>query len=382
MFPEISKSVATLLESLNNDASSNRVFSPNPPYRSRQSSSYQTNKPFRSASNTQSYVKRSCDYCKLTGKKAFHTHNISNCLFIKRERSANAKQVECEDEDDELLKEQYEEFYQLTGDMVQHDADRVIEHFVSVVNISASPVFTLMKDNKSYNFILDTGCTGNIIPKATATALNATIHPTLQRARGADGKQLNIIGETNITLYRGDKPYHLATLVCGDHTDLLAGMPFLRENDIGIRPATNQIIIDGKEFIHYDPVRKWNPAQANRVTQVTIQSTSRQVILPGESGIFSIEGIPNGESILVEPRWDAHCNKATIKDRDLWPIPQITSVSNGFVMLPNMSSEPVVVKKAEVIGNIHPRVEIQSTDISVHSDESVKEASTFIGHLT
>ena len=34
--------------------------------------------------------------------------------------------------------------------MVQHDADRVIEHVVSVVNISASPVFTLMKDNSSH----------------------------------------------------------------------------------------------------------------------------------------------------------------------------------------------------------------------------------------
>ena len=351
LFPEISRSVCSLLEELKGEAISNRAFT-KPHYRS-----YQDRTTYRPSS--QNSEKKLCEYCKATGKKAFYTHNIQDCLFIKKENSRNsssAKQVDLSDDVD-LLQEQYDEFFRLTEEIPDHDAKRVIEHVITcTVSTDASPTLNLSKNNKSYQFILDTGCTGNIFDDVTANDLNCEIKPTRQRARTADGKMMNIVGETEITLYRDSKPYHLSALVCSDPTDLLLGVPFLKDNDIAIRPATNQLIINGKEFIHYDPVRKARPVKANLVTQFVIQSSKRQIILPGESGIFSVHGLVSDEEIAVEPRWNTHCNKMATKDSELWPRPQIVSVNNGTILLPNDTKEAVIVKRTEHIGQIQLKV--------------------------
>ena len=226
---------------------------------------------------------------------------------------------------------------------------RVIEHVVTcTVNTNASPVLTLNKNNRSYHFVIDTGCTGNIMDKDTAIQLDSTIKPTNQRARTADGKMMNIIGETDVTLYRDSKPYHLVSLVCSDPTDLLLGIPFMRENDVAVRPATDEIILGGKEFIKYDPVRKLSHNKANRVAQFMIQSTERQVILPGETGVFTVSGVADTEdTFVVEPKWSTHCNQKATKDSEVWPSPQIVSVNKGTIILPNHSKEPIIIKKKE-----------------------------------
>lgn len=354
LFPEISRSVRSLLDDLESDASANRVFQ-SKPYHSRYPAVKNTYS--KSSPNTNNRI---CEYCRATGKKAFYTHNIDNCLFIKREnsRNAKAKQVDCDESNSDNLQEHYDEYYENTGELLDQEADRVVEHIISAaVNTSASPVFVLNKDGKSYRFTLDTGCTGNIIPEDQATLLKAVIKPTSQRARTADGKLMNIIGETEVELYRKNKPYLLKALVCSDKTDLLAGMPFLKSNDIAIRPATDEIIIDGSEFVKYDPIRKVNHSKANRVTNFTIQSDSKQVILPGEIGIFSVSDTSiNGENVVIEPRWDSSLNSKAVKESELWPKPQIVPVINSTISLTNTSSEPLVVKKAEHIAHIQPQV--------------------------
>lgn len=371
LFPEISRSVNPLLEELNGDTATNRVFT-NKSYQP----SYPNKTPYRSSSR--SYVRKSCDYCKMTGKKAYQTHSMDDCLWIKREMSKSnttAKQVECDNEESDDLHEQYEEYYRLTGEVPDHEASRVVEHIINTISINASPVLTLQKDKKSYPFVLDTGCTGSIVDEDTAVSLNATIKPTCQRARTADGKLMRIIGEIEVVLHRNSKPYHLVALVCSDQTDLLAGMPFMKRNDIAVRPATDEIIIDGKEFLKYDPIRKLKHSRANRVTQFTVQSDVRQVILPGETGTFSVYGLAgNEEKIVVEPRWDSYCNKKATKYSELWPSPKIVQVHNGSVHLTNESMEPIVVKRTEHVGQIQPQVVtdfntiIQGRESSTHID--------------
>ena len=182
---------------------------------------------------------------------------------------------------------------------------------------------------------------------------------------------MNIIGETEVTMYRDDKPYHLACLVCSDETDLLLGMPFLRENDVAVRPATDEIILGGKEFIKYDPVRRLKHNKANRVTQFTIKSSERQVILSGENGTFIVSGFVGTEnSIVVEPKWNSHCNQKATKDSELWPIPQVVSVNNGTITLPNNSKEPIIIKKTEHVANIQPQVTLPDTVTSINERES------------
>ena len=74
----------------------------------------------------------------------------------------------------------------------------------------------------------------------------------------ADGKaSLNIVGETDLTFYRGKKSFNITTLVASNtDIDILGDIPFMRDNDIAISPATSEIIIDGRELVKYDPSRK------------------------------------------------------------------------------------------------------------------------------
>ena len=154
LFPEISRSVNTILEELNEDTTVSRVYHHNSnthyskPSFSGQSFSGRDN---QSKFGSRPYVKKSCDYCRLTGKKAYNTHNIDTCLFIKRENMKHqsyAKQVDCENDN---VHEHYDEFYQITGENFDQAASRipVIEHIVTAtVNTSASPVITLNKNDK------------------------------------------------------------------------------------------------------------------------------------------------------------------------------------------------------------------------------------------
>lgn len=145
LFPEISSAVGSLLEELNGDTATNRVYS---------SQSSRPYTPFKGKSSfkpsARGYNKKSCEYCKVTGKKAYYTHTIEECLFIKRENRKNhdaAKQVECSLQESDYLQEQYEEYYQLTGERCDQEASRVIEHVLSVSS-SASPVLELTKGDK------------------------------------------------------------------------------------------------------------------------------------------------------------------------------------------------------------------------------------------
>ena len=130
-----------------------------------------------------------------------------------------------------------------------------MEHVLNLVKGDASPVLELQSNNQPCMVTLDTGAPCNLIKTTKAKQLNATIKPTAQKVRMADGvTYLDVIGETEITLYRNNKPYHLPAIVCNDtDTEILAGVPFMKRNDVCIRPFNDEIILGGKEFVKYSP---------------------------------------------------------------------------------------------------------------------------------
>jgi hypothetical protein len=165
-----------------------------------------------------------------------------------------------------------------------------------------------------------------------ARKIRARIRPTCQKVRMADGKSsLEVVGETDITLFRNQKPFQLSAIVCRHtDTDILAGMPFLKQNDIAIRPFSDEIIINNKEHITYNPKKRIDGS----VRKVTIHSNKYQVLLPGQSQKYKVEGISG--DVAVEPRWDTYTNKKS-SESSVWSKPQILPVVNGHISLSNSS---------------------------------------------
>ena len=386
LLPEISRSVDGLLDELNNEGSASRLQSNYKPYPSNSysgnsypSKSYSNSRPYQNQhnptrgpyrgkppyrSNLQGQ-RKSCEFCRVSGKIHYKTHSIEECMFVKRfsqNRNATANLLETEDTEHEEIDAHFEEYYSSIDSYEDHTS-HCIEHVISRVSINASPVLTLSKDNKSYNFTLDSGATCSCIDKATAAEANAIIRPTSQRVRMADGiSYLPVIGETEVTFYKNNTPYVLSALVCEDmDTKILAGMEFLKKNDVGIRPATDEIILQGREFIKYDPIHK-STANSRRLTSYIVKADSRKVILPGESANFSLPEPGLNGSYVIEPRWDAQCNKSASKDELLWPKPQIVEVTESQIKLVNPLPEPVIIKKLDHVFQVQPEINHDLTD--------------------
>ena len=92
--------------------------------------------------------------------------------------------------------------------------------------------------------------------KASVTrSIAAPIVKTSQQALQADGVMpLIIVGETHLTLSQAGKHLTLDALVVEDlDVDVLAGTPFMITNDISVRPAKGQVLIQGSEILAYHP---------------------------------------------------------------------------------------------------------------------------------
>ena len=103
---------------------------------------------------------------------------------------------------------------------------------------------------------LDTGSESNLVSERFAQhagipILKQNIH---QGAVQADtNSKLDIVGEVkNAKIRRGAQVFTLDALVTKqDVGDIIAGEPFLEQNDIAVRSVKKQIIIRGNEVIPY-----------------------------------------------------------------------------------------------------------------------------------
>lgn len=153
---------------------------------------------------------------------------------------------------------------------------------------------------------------------------------------------LNIVGETHLTLTRGHFDIRLEALVVDDlDVDILGGIPFMSANDISVRPAKQQIIIQDTEFVHYGPgVQKSSEhhvrrAQAAFVLRAPALST---VTWPGSYVELDIPSDVDPEgTFAVEPQ----------ADKQSWLSPQIVDAVNGKIRILNDTPTPVSTRKHE-----------------------------------
>ena len=276
IWPELCRTVDILLKELADDGtvcrfgdsqqfgdnSRSQQFGDNSRYQSSRSSArsrgfYPRSRGAPFQRSTQPNVSRQCDYCRVMGRQSYRNHNIDNCLFLKDERQYSARGTSRAFETDDY-DEHCQDYYDECGEYSQSELKQVVtEHYINRVAVSASPVIVLYHNNTPYDITLDSGGTTNAMDSATAGQMNCDIRPTYQRAFQADGKtELDVIGETEVELSRNGQTFRYYSLVYNSAEPvILAGMPFMIENDVSIRPAKSEVVLNGTEIIKYQPNR-------------------------------------------------------------------------------------------------------------------------------
>ena len=223
--------------------------------------------------------------------------------------------------------------------------------FISISKIatSPSPILSTFYCHHPLALTLDTGATSSLIRLSVATKLDMKILPTNHTGFQADGKtRLRICGEIHETVTRNDLSFMLQAVVVEElDCDVLAGNPFMEENDIVPDPPRKQIIIQNRHFIPYSAgTSKKLPLQVRRTQSFLLRSQKNQVVLPGD--FIELQSPTNMEDntiIAIEPRCDTGDNT--------WIQPLLSRSVAGVVRIPNLSHEPVSVGKHRHLAQAH-----------------------------
>ena len=107
------------------------------------------------------------------------------------------------------------------------------------VQVKQSPYLSTFYKHHQLKVIIDSGAETSMIRESVAISIGAKITKSSQLAFQADGQSpLEITGETRLTLTRGKHEFTLDALVVKSmDVDVLAGVPFMEVNAIGVFPA-------------------------------------------------------------------------------------------------------------------------------------------------
>jgi hypothetical protein len=255
------------------------------------------------------------------------------------------------------------------------------------VQIDQSPFLDAFHDHHTARITIDRGSTGNLIRESAVNRLGCTVCKSTQSAHQADGSSpLKVVGETTLTFTRNNHHFHFKGLVVRDlDVDILAGIPFMKSNDITIRPAKNQIILEDDTIITYGPEKR-SPSQHTvrraHVLRGPPQSTN---IWPGAYLEVDLpEDFAEPDSAFaLEPRTDAPLCRSLLPNQ-VWPTPNVIRSIAGRVRIPNNTSEPLVLKKNEQFGQIRavysPCKAAAPADISIAAITSARRPRSQLSH--
>ena len=410
---EISSSIPEMLSELNDrdHSSSTSVFQAssyrpnnypnrfsnqrgNSNYNQRGNSNYnqpkpQFNRPYNNQNNrTIPATQRkqpSCPVCRQAGRRNFN-HFMSACSFLPEEdrRFLNrARLVECLEEEandegtfDSFPSEMnqslpYQQPYQTESHTYQ-SAKQVVSEEDSTqhclrVTTSPSPFINAYYKNQSVKILLDTGATVNLINERLANHLDLPVNPSTQTAKQADGiSDLDVKGETRFKLVRDSIELHFEGLIVrGLESEILAGIPFMSDNDISIRPSKDEIMI-GERRINYDTCRqRLNQGHCKRVYTAPIICSRPVTLFPSDSIDIACNNTQTDGTVFVEP-----CNN--------WLTPEILHSVDGKVRVTNSSDLPVMLESNQVIATSTTVSDVYSADLSSNCDNqhnSISDAS-------
>ena len=260
---EIAQGLDSMLEELNSISSDTRVLRlPQSRFSNRsQPGRYNNRTPQRREfSNTGGGNPRLCSLCKTANIPGWDTHFLSQCKHISdRDRrmmqsSTRVRQTEAEEYDDVVCDDEMGEVCDTFDNGLFIDNPPEATH--RRVTTRKSPHMLCFYDHYPVQMCLDTGSESNLISERFA--LHAGIPISTQNihqgAVQADANsKLDVVGEVkNVHVRRGSRVFKLDALVTKqDIGDVIAGEPFLEQNDVAVRSAKKQIIIGGSDIISY-----------------------------------------------------------------------------------------------------------------------------------
>ena len=340
--PEISQALDSLLDEINTAADSRILRASASRFKTR-SPNYPSRAPVRKP--------KSCPLCKQTGRP--DRHYLSKCPFLppedltymtKSRLTTSVDEVASSDEEPPLPT-----FVPEPPDATCSTA-RIISRRVST---SLSPFVKVFYKHHPLTLTLDTGAETSMIKASIARQIGAPITKTTQQVLQADGiTPMAVIGETHLTLSRSDLSLKLDALVVEDlDVDILAGTPFMSFNDISVRPAKNQVIVQGSEVLLYTHQSQGSALPTVRRTQAHVlrASAPSTILWPGDYLELDIPSDLSCDSPLaIEPRVTPSSSKVHSPDH-MWPPPQLIEPVGNKIRLVNSTDAPHLVRRHDHI---------------------------------
>ena len=300
-----------------------------------------------------------CPICKQAGRKSYN-HFLSKCLFLPESDQCfltRAHLIAAIEEEDQFISEQ-----QVTdAAVVSTDSNMpTVTHSIEVhnqleasvsrrVQITQSPYINVFYQHYPVKVVIDSGAETNMIRESVARQIGIPMSSSSQLALQADGhSSLEVVGETRITLTRDKHSFLLEALVVSNlDSDILAGVPFMIQNDISVRPSKKQVQIGDDTFVSYSTQPKTSNTHTIRSCMAHIlHAPVKTTIWPGEFiEVDTPSELPVDAEVAIEPRCESSYSSTWLK-------PSILSSVDGKVRIPNHTSSPIVIKKNDHFGQL------------------------------
>ena len=312
--------------------------------------------------------KPNCILCETAGRPS--NHFLSKCTFLPNDDKnymSKIREVIVEEESDEEEEACQSKCY----------ATSTVPSFskTSRVKVSPAPYLNVTVNKSPCIITLDCGAESNLILQSECIRMGMKVQPTTQRAFQADGTTpLNTIGETHTVMKFKHHNLKFDALVVGElNAPVLAGQPFLEDNDISLRPYRNLITIGDCCKVNNIPRRSGTQISTNAVSILRVPVTV--CLLPGENVSLPVPDELICTEVAVEPH----------SDRDSeWLKCRLASVESNMI-IKNESRDPVILKKHDQICNLRPVIDpesmgitsIQVNKITLSPDESSNANGSF-----
>lgn len=349
--PEISQALDSLLDEIHTNENSKVLRSvvsiPKPHVKA--FSQRQTSIPNRKR------VSKVCPLCKEADRK--YDHFLSECKYLPeqdRKYIVRARQIMDVLDTDDCEYDSSTDTHVLNctlhPDNPTESTD--VEPITNRIQVRQSPYIDTFYKHHSARITIDSGATGNMVSVSVVKRFGVDILQSSQSARQADGcSQLKVVGETRLVFTRNNMKLHFNGLVIENlDVDILAGTPFMEENDIAIRPAKREVIFsNGQKYIYGSQDHDINKHTVRR-TDVIRAPAQSATIWPGEFVELSLPtDIPPDSEYALEP----HCSEQN-SSREAWLKPDIISSVAGKIRIPNLTNEPQTLKRNEHLCQVRP----------------------------